>query len=59
MFNREKAIEALINNDYDDIMEGMIPNYLIHILTNGFEGYKNLTDEQLNKELMDREELND
>jgi hypothetical protein len=50
MFNRELAISELVDNDMDSIRndDGW---YLSSILTNGFKGYTNMTDEELIEEL--------
>lgn len=55
MFIREKAINELVNNDFDDIMSGSIPEYLYSILQSGHKGYADYTDEELMQELTDRD----
>jgi hypothetical protein len=58
MFNREKAIEELINNDINMIRDQSEWNdfsYLESVLEFGFTGYFNMTDEQLIQELNDRD----
>jgi len=57
MFDREKAISELLDNDFSDIFnlgqdEGAM---LESILLNGFKGYANFTDEELMQELQDRD----
>lgn len=54
MFDREMAIEELVCNDMDTVRndDGW---YLSSILSNGFKGYKNMTDEELIQELRERD----
>ena len=57
MFDREKAIQELIDNDFSDIFnlgqeEGAM---LESILRNGFKGYAEMTDEELISELEQRD----
>lgn len=57
MFDREKAINELIDNDFSDIFnlgqnEGAV---LESILRDGFKGYVNMTDEELIMELEQRD----
>ena len=51
---RSKAIDALVNDDIDTVESG---NYevLVSILLEGFQGYHNMTDEEIMKELEDRD----
>ena len=56
MFNRELAIQELIDNDFSDIFnlgqeEGAM---LESIFRNGFKGYAEMTDEVLMQELDER-----
>jgi hypothetical protein len=56
MFDRQKAIQELVDNDFSDIFnlgqsEGAV---LESILLNGFKGYDNFTDEELIRELNER-----
>ena len=57
MFDRELAIQELIDNDFSDIFnlgqeEGAM---LESILRNGFKGYAEMTDEELISELEQRD----
>ncbi len=54
MTERELMIDALVSNDFDDIMSGSIPEYLTLILTNGHKGYADYTDIELKSELFVR-----
>jgi 3-isopropylmalate dehydratase small subunit len=56
MFNREKAIETLVDNDFDTVMNSDYGvEYLRNILQIGLKGYANCTDEELMQELQDRD----
>lgn len=59
MWNREKAIDELVNNDIDAIIKDYNEmndlSVLAYILDSGFKGYRNYTDEQLMNELMERD----
>lgn len=54
MFNRDEAIDELINNDINTIQndDGY---YLSSLLRHGFSGYTNFTDEALMEELTERD----
>lgn len=53
-FDREKAIEVLIEDDMNVIIDCGHDTYLADILHNGFIGYRNLTDNQLVDECEER-----
>jgi len=59
MWDREKAIDELVNNDIDAIIKDYNEmndlSVLAYILDSGFKGYRNYTDEQLMNELMERD----
>jgi hypothetical protein len=57
MFNREMAIQELVNDDFTFFMQGNGPGLelLDSYLINGFKGYNNYTDEELISELEDRD----
>ena len=59
MWNREKAIQDLVDNDIDTIIRDYNEmndlSVLAYILETGFKGYENYTDEQLMQELMERD----
>lgn len=50
---RGKAIDTLLGNDYDTVMNDS--DYLYSLLQFGFKGYDNMTDEELEQELVDRD----
>ena len=59
MFNRELAIQELVDNDINSIIrdynEMNDASVLAYILEEGFKGYINYTDEALMKELTERD----
>ena len=59
MFNREKAIQELVDNDIDSIIrdynEMGDASVIAFILEEGFKGYTNYTDEALMTELQERD----
>ena len=59
MFDREKVIESLIDDDFDGIRNGFLLNgdssYLFDILNNGHIGYDNFTNDELIKECEERD----
>ena len=59
MWNREKAIQELVDNDIDSIIrdynEMNDASVLAYILEEGFKGYINYTDEKLMQELEERD----
>ena len=59
MWNREKAIQELVDNDINSIItdynEMGDASVLAFILDEGFKGYRNYTDEALMKELEERD----
>jgi len=59
MWDREKAIQELVDNDIDSIIKDYNEmndlSVLAYILDSGFKGYRNYTDEQLMNELMERD----
>jgi hypothetical protein len=54
MFNRDEAIDELINNDMNTIQndDGW---YLSSLLRSGFKGYEYMTDDELMQELTERD----
>lgn len=52
MFNRDKVIETLID---DDLNSSFMREYLTEMLTDGFKGYGNFTDQELMKECDERD----
>ena len=61
--NREKMIEALIDNDLNDWNSKIsMDEYFAFAMREGFVGYKNQTDHELKQEMIERgliEESND
>ena len=55
MFDREKAIQELVNSDFEYIMSGDGAEILDSYLTFGFKGYYEFTDEELISELEQRD----
>lgn len=55
MFDREKAIDTLINDDIDSILNNHYLDAINFILESGFKGYRNMTDEELIQELKERD----
>ena len=59
MWNREKAIQDLVDNDLDTIMRDANEcgdlSVLAYILETGFKGYNNYTDNALLQELRERD----
>ena len=56
MFNREKAIAELVDNDFDTVMYSDYGLELLRlILDAGFKGYRAMTDEELMMELEQRD----
>ena len=59
MFNRELAIQELVDNDINSIIrdynEMNDASVLAYILEEGFKGYINYTDEKLMQELKERD----
>ena len=59
MWDREKAIQELVDNDIDTIIRDYNEmndlSVLAYILETGFKGYNNYTDEALMRELMERD----
>ena len=53
MFDREKVIDILINDDLDIQYSDM--SHLEYMLFNGFIGYDNMTDDELIKECEERD----
>jgi hypothetical protein len=58
MFNRDDAIECLINDDIDSIVNGGYCDTLLMLLAEGFKGYNNFTDDELAQELNERDITN-
>jgi hypothetical protein len=50
MFNRDKVIEVLVDDDLDGGF-----SYFAELLTTGFKGYDNFSDEELMQECDDRD----
>ena len=59
MFDREKAIQELVDNDIDSIIQSYNEmgdlSVLAYMLDMGFRGYRNYTDEKLMQELQERD----
>ena len=55
MFDREKVIDILINDDFDAIVGCRSWDYLFDILNGGHKGYAHMTDEELIKECEERD----
>ena len=56
MFNRERAIEELVDNDFDTVMNSDYGVELLRsILDSGFKGYRGMTDDELMMELEQRD----
>ena len=56
MFDRERAIEELVDNDFDTVMNSDYGVELLRsILDSGFKGYRGMTDEELMLELEQRD----
>lgn len=56
MFDRQLAINELVDNDLNDILNHGDDNWILSsILLDGFVGYNNFTDEQLMQELQERD----
>ena len=55
MFDRDKVIEALINDDFDAIINCGSYDYLYDILQGGHIGYSNMMDNELIKECEERD----
>jgi len=56
MFNREKAIAELVDNDFDTVMNSDYGLELLRsILDSGFKGYRAMADEGLMMELEQRD----
>ena len=55
MFDKEKAIETLVDDDLNTILSYNDDNWIMsELLTNGFKGYSNFTDDELIQELKER-----
>ena len=59
MWDREKAIDELVDNDIDCILKDYNEmndlSVLAYILDSGFKGYRNYTNEALLQELRERD----
>jgi hypothetical protein len=56
MFDRELAIQELVDNDFDTVMNSDYGVELLRsILDSGFKGYRGMTDEELIMELEQRD----
>jgi len=56
MFDRERAIQELVDNDFDTIMNSDYGVELLRsILDSGFKGYRAMADEELMMELEQRD----
>ena len=55
MFDKENAIETLVDDDLNTILSYNDDNWIMsELLTNGFKGYSNFTDDELIQELKER-----
>ena len=55
MFERDKAIEALIGDDIDSFTNGGYTDTIWYVLAEGFKGYNHFSDDELIKELQERD----
>ena len=55
MFDREKVIELLIDDDFDAIITNQSYDYLCDILMSGHVGYDNMSDDMLIAECEERD----
>ena len=59
MFNRDKVIETLVDDDFNCIdSDNCLLNdrsYFYELMTTGFKGYDNMTDEELMQECDERD----
>lgn len=59
MWDREKAIQELVDNDIDTIIKSYNEmsdcSTMAFILESGFKGYRNMNDGELMQELMERD----
>lgn len=57
VFNRGKAIESLLDNDRDYILngDGGGLEWIEWVLRSGFTGYDNFTDDELVQECLERD----
>ena len=56
MFDRELAIQELVDNDFDTVMNSDYGVELLRsILDSGFKGYRSMSDEELIMELEQRD----
>jgi hypothetical protein len=55
MFDRDKVIETLVNDDMNVIIDCGHETFLADILHNGFKGYGNMGDYELMKECEERD----
>ena len=51
---RDQKIELLADNDFNSFMNGDILEILDSYLKDGFKGYSNFTDMELNSEIKER-----
>ena len=55
MFDRDNAVNALIDDDLNTILSYNDDNWILsEMLTNGFKGYSNYSDDELMQELKER-----
>lgn len=55
MFDRDRVIENLIDDDFFAILDNGDHEYLYHILFGGFKGYNEMTDNELAIECDERD----
>ena len=56
MFNRELAIQELVDNDFDTVMNSDYGVELLRsMLDSGFKGYRGMSDDELIMELEQRD----
>lgn len=58
MWNRDKAIKVLIEDDINSYVEHGWIDTLWYVLEQGFKGYANFSDGELMQELMERDITN-
>ena len=54
MFDRDEAINTLIGDDIDSILNNHYLDAINFILESGFKGYRNMADNELLQELKER-----
>ena len=55
MWDRQKAIQTLVNDDMNTFVSNDFDEYVKDVLTYGFKGYYHMTDTELMNELIGRD----